>query len=341
MDLDLEARKRGEALKILITRLRYLGDVILTTPAIAALKSRYPGSQIHYLAESPYSQVLKENPHLDGIIDLGDGLLSSLKEIRSKRFTAAVDLFYNPRSAWILFFSRIPIRFGGTRKWRKRLYTDTFTVPSHVRSAIEHHLHALEALDVRGAPQAPRVYLLDEEIREGKGLLARITGRDEGVIALHPGGTWPSKRWPPGAFAELARLTRQRTGMELLLVTGPGEEAIVRAVADGAGEGVHIMPLQPIRRLAAVLSSCEAVVSNDGGVMHLAVALERPTVAVFGPTEPDIWFPYGSIGPYSVVTTGEECAPCHLHECGDMKCLDGMEPEKVYTELERVLKWRV
>ena len=126
-------------------------------------------------------------------------------------------------------------------------------------------------------------------------------------------------------------MIRQRTGMELLLVTGPDEEGIVRDVASRAGKEIHILPLQPIRSLAAVLHSCDAVVSNDGGVMHLAVALERPTVGIFGPTEPDIWFPYESMGPYSVVTAGEECAPCHLHRCDDMRCLEGLEPERVYA----------
>ena len=179
-----------------------------------------------------------------------------------------------------------------------------------------------------------------EELRVGRELLARITGREEGVVALHPGGTWPSKRWPPGAFAELARLIRSRTGMEILVVMGPSEERIARDVASGAGEGVHILPLQPIRKLAAVLRSCEAVISNDGGVMHLAVALQRPTVGVFGPTEPDIWFPYGSMGPYSVVTSGEDCAPCHLHRCDDMRCLEDLEPEMVYAEFERIRAWQ-
>ena len=127
--------------------------------------------------------------------------------------------------------------------------------------------------------------------------------------------------------------------MELLLVGGPGEDGIVRDVASMVGKGIHILPLQPIRKLAAVLRSCDAVVANDGGVMHMSVALQRPTVAVFGPTEPDVWFPYESMGPYTVVTSGEECAPCHLHQCDDMRCLEGLEAEEVYKAFERVLKW--
>ena len=339
MDLDIEARKRGADLGILVTRLRYLGDVVLTTPAVAALKSRYPGARIYYLAEAPYSDVLLEDPHLDGVISLRDGFFSALREIRSRRFIAAVDLFYNPRSAWILFFSGIPIRLGGTRKWRRHLYTHTFSVPSSVRSAVDHHLHALNACDVRGPESAPRVYLRDDELSKGKEILESVTGRIDGVVAIHPGGTWPSKRWPPAAFAELSRRIKEGTGKDILVVVGPTEEKIGRDGVSLAGGGLHILPVQPIRSLAAVLASCDALVANDGGVMQLAVSLERPTVGVFGPTEPDIWFPYESMGPYAVVTSREECAPCHLHRCSDMRCLDDLEPEEVYRAFERVMRW--
>jgi lipopolysaccharide heptosyltransferase II len=340
VDLDIEARKRGVDLSILVTRLRYLGDVILTTPAVAALKSRYPEAHIYYLAEAPYSDILREDPHLDGVISLHDGFFSALREVRSKGFIAAIDLFYNPRSAWILFFSGIPIRLGGTRKWRRHLYTHTFSVPSSVRSATGHHLCALETFDVHGRERPPRIYLLDDERSKGKEILERITGRSEGVVALHPGGTWPSKRWPPAAFADLASRIKKETGKGILVIAGPSEERIARDVVSLAGGDIHVLPVQSIRSLAAVLDSCDALVANDGGVMHLAVSLERPTVGVFGPTEPDIWFPYESMGPYAVVTSREECAPCHLHQCSDMRCLDDLEPEDVYRAFEGVVQWR-
>jgi lipopolysaccharide heptosyltransferase II len=340
VDLDLEARKRGSNLRVLVTRLRYLGDVILTTPAIAALKSRYPGAEVFYLTEKRFAPILQSNPHLDGVIDTSAGFVSSIREIRRHRFTAAVDLFYNPRSAWLLFLSRIPIRIGGTRRWRKHLYTRTFNVDPQVKSAVEHHIHALGTIDVHGAAQRPRVYLDEDEARTGRDLLARFTGSDAGIVAFHPGGTWPSKRWPPASFASLAAMINERTGKEILLVTGPGEDGIVRELASVEQKAVHILPLQPVRTLAAVLAACDALVANDGGIMHLSVAIGKPTVAVFGPTDPHIWFPYGSMGPYEVVAAGVECAPCHLHRCGEMKCLDGIQAEQVYAALERVLTWR-
>jgi heptosyltransferase-3 len=340
VDLDVEARRRGLELKILVTRLRYLGDVILTTPAVSALKSRYPGAEIHYLVERPYAPILFNNPHIESVIPTGRGFLPTLSMLRKGAFTAALDLFYNPRSAWLLYLSGIPIRVGGSRRWRRRLFTHTYAVPVSVQSAISHHLHPLQLFDIRAEQDLPRVYLTEEEEANGRLILQRITGRGQGIVAFHPGGTWPAKRWSASSFAELASQVRKRLGYELLFIAGPGEGRIAEAVSKEAGDGAHILPLQPIRHLASILSHCDAVVANDGGIVHLSVALRRPTVAVFGPTDPEIWFPYVGRGPYEVATLREHCAPCHKHVCEDSGCLEKLQPDLVFEKLERVLTWR-
>lgn len=346
MDLYGEARRRGVRPRILVTRLRYLGDIVLSTPVISSLKRCYPDAEIHYLAEARYAPVLQHHPHLTGVVPLEGGARGSVKalaRLRRLTCTAAIDLFYNPRSAWLLYLSGIPIRIGGSRRWRRRLYTATFTVPRTVRSAVSHHLHPLGILDCRNAEEMPRIYLTDGEHSRGAALVREAVGSNgyDRVIAMHPGGTWPAKRWPQDLFARLIGLLADRIGARTLLVMGPGEEGIVSEVARLAGGNVSVLPPQPLRSLAAVLSSCLAVVANDGGVMHMAVALERPTVGIFGPTEPDIWFPYEGRGPYLLATRNEECAPCHRHYCDDLRCLRGLEPEAVATKLLRVIDGRV
>ena len=340
MDLDLMARHRGEGLRILVTRLRYLGDVIMTTPAVAALKSRYPEARIDYLTEDPYGPVLRGNPHIDEVLTTGGMFFGTVAKIWKRRYTAAVDLFYNPRSAWLLYLARIPVRLGGSRRWRKRLYTHTFTVPGHIKSAVSHHLHPLRILGVKEKMSLPHVYIDDREREKGRRFLEESAGWSNGTVALHCGGTWQAKRWSPGNFAALADMIRDRMGKSPLLVTGPGEEEIVNAVMEQSKFDLLALPVMPIRSLASVLIHCDAVVANDGGVMHLSVALGRPTVGVFGPTEPDIWFPYEGEGPFTVATLDEECAPCHRHECDDPKCLDRMRPDFVFDKMEGLLTWK-
>ncbi len=160
------------------------------------------------------------------------------------------------------------------------------------------------------------------------------------IVAIHPGGTWQSKRWSVGSFARLAILARERTGAQVVAMTGPGEEGIAERVRAEAGGAVMVLPFQPLRTIAAVLASCDAVIANDGGIMHLAVALGRPTVAVFGPTEPDIWFPYEGKGPFALVSRRMDCAPCHKHECGSVECLESIEPEEVLGRMQDVLAWK-
>jgi lipopolysaccharide heptosyltransferase II len=346
VDLDDEARRRGMKLRILVTRLRYLGDVILTTPAVAALKERYPEAEIHYAAERPYADILEQNPDLACLIRLSRDTRKALAEIakiRSLHYTACIDLFHNPRSAFLLYLSGIPIRAGGSRKLRRRLYTHRFAVPEETRSAILHHVSAMGVFDVGRRDSLPRVYLTRAEFDSGRELLDRTVGRGEAgspIVALHPGGTWQSKRWPCGSFAKLAVLARDRIGARVVAVTGPGEEGIAERVRAEGGSAVRVLSFQPLRTIAAVLASCDAVVANDGGIMHLAVAIGRPTVAVFGPTEPDIWFPYEGKGPFALVSRRMDCAPCHKHECGRPECLEGIEPEEVLERIEEVLAWK-
>jgi len=346
VDLDAEARRRGGRRRVLVTRLRYLGDVILSTPTVEAIKARYPDWEIYYMAERPYAAVLEGNPHLAGVIGTGRGVrdaIATITRLRSMGLVAALDLFYNPRSAILLYLSGVPVRAGGTRRFRRRLYTHEFTIPAGTRSAVMHHLEAAGIFDVEPKDSIPRIYLSPEERTAGRALLDRTRGAGgEGgrVLAMHPGGTWPSKRWASDSFAKLAVLAREALGAETVLIAGPGEEGIAARVQAASLGAARLLPLQPLRSVASVLASCDAVVSNDGGILHMAVAVGRPTVGVFGPTEPDIWFPYEGKGPFALVTHRAACAPCHRHECEEMKCLDGIGPGEVLGRLEEVLAWK-
>jgi lipopolysaccharide heptosyltransferase II len=331
--------------RILITRLRYLGDVILTTPVVSALKDRYPSAEIYYLAEYPYSEVMLNNPNLEGVLSLKKGLretLKMVKELRSISFDAAVDLFYNPRSAWLVFMAGIPVREGGTRRIRKYLYTHNCSVPREVKSALAHHLYFLRMFGVKKGDDHPRIYLTDEEKRGGIKILQSMGLKDDNrlLLAMHPGGTWQAKRWPVENFIKLTSLVKNRLNARIVLVHGPGEKNIGESISRSGGAGIKLLPLQSIRSLASVLCHCDGVVSNDGGVMHMSAALQRPTVGIMGPTDPEVWFPYINNGPYRVVTRNKDCSPCNKHYCDHLSCLREITPEDVYRNIDMVLRNR-
>ncbi|MDD4856659.1 MAG: glycosyltransferase family 9 protein [Candidatus Krumholzibacteria bacterium] len=346
MDLETEARRRGKKLRILVTRLRYMGDVILATPAVEALKKRYPGAEIYFAAERPYADILVGNPNLSGVIDLTRdvrGAIGAVARMRGMDFIAAVDLFYNPRSALLLYLSGIPIRVGGGRRFRRRLYTHVFSVSPGTRSAVMHHAEAMRIFDVEPKDSPPRIYLSESEERAGLDFLERTlgaSGSGRKPILMHPGGTWPSKRWSPDSFAGVAALARKRLNAQIAIITGPGEESIAREVEARSGGAAKMLPPQSLRSVAAAVASSRGVVANDGGILHMAVALGRPTVGVFGPTEPDIWFPYEGKGPFALVRRDMECAPCHKHQCEDLHCLSAIGADEVFRRLEEVLAWK-
>jgi ADP-heptose:LPS heptosyltransferase len=335
----LSARE-GVPLRILVTRLRYLGDVILTTPVIDALRDCFPEAEIWYMAEPPHSSILENHPGLAGVIDAG-GTLSTIRKLRNLRFAAAIDLFYNPRSANLLRLSGIPVRIGGGRKWRRRLYTHNFDSDRSIRNAISQHLAAVQVLGCEPAVRRPRICLGEAELESGrKSVEAAFGGQMPGRVAVfQAGGTWPSKRWPVSSFAALTELIEERFGARVLLITGPGQESISEGVASGSGGSAVVMPVLPIRQVAAAIAACGALVANDGGVMHAGVAMGLPTVGIFGPTEREMWFPYSGMGPFEVITSGAECAPCHLHECDNMKCLENISAGEVAEGLGRVTGW--
>ncbi|MBU1074013.1 glycosyltransferase family 9 protein, partial [bacterium] len=151
-----------------------------------------------------------------------------------------------------------------------------------------------------------------------------------GYTLLVPGATWPSKAWPPENWRRLARaLADDGRGPVVMLPPPDGGDAYRAALArSGLPHGGCLPPLSLDDALAAVTHS-GLVITVDGGLMHAAVALARPTVALLGPTDPDIWFPYGSFGPYRALCTRPRCHPCDLHECGDFVCLPALTPGQV------------
>ncbi len=117
------------------------------------------------------------------------------------------------------------------------------------------------------------------------------------------------------------------------MLIGPGEEAYRDAVRRELGDGAVYLPTLPIRDTVAVLASLDGIVVNDGGIMHASVAVGTPTVGIFGSSEPDIWFPYETVGPFAPAFESIECRPCHPHTCDHLSCLRRLGPETVEAKL--------
>lgn len=334
--------------RILVTRLQYLGDVILTLPLVDAVRRRFPDAEVDYLCRPPSSDLLDGDPRFARVFALhpqsgAAESVSLIRSLRSRRYDAVIDLYGNPRSAWLTRFTGAKTRIGGDRRGRRFLYTTPVTVAPEVRSALEHHLRYAEPLDVPCDAGKPALVSSPEEVEAARDLLDRRgveTRRpDRPRIGVHPGGKWEVKRWPASSFARLAGILRDTWDADVVVFTGPGEARFTDRVAGETGDGVTVLPEMNVRSVAAVLSLLDGMVVSDGGIMHLSVAVGTPTVGLFGSAEPDIWFPYETMGPFAAAYVPLDCRPCHRHVCplGHTACLADLSPESVAESIRRLM----
>jgi ADP-heptose:LPS heptosyltransferase len=326
--------------RVLVTRLNYLGDVVLSLPVVDALCAA--GAEVDYLTREPAASLLRGDARIARVIgwrDEGAAALRTLRELRSRRYRAVIDLYTNPRSAWLSYFSGAALRVGGNRRGRRLLYTHRVD-PPRALAVNEVFLRYLEPLGVGRAGATPVLRLSDAE-REAAESLLMAAGARAGTaprIGVHPGGKWAVKRWPAAHFAELLR-SLEHSGMRAVLFTGPDEVQATREVERMLGRDTVVLDALPVRTVAAVISRLDGMVACDGGIMHTAAAVGTPTVGIFGSAQPSVWFPYEALGAHRAAYIEVDCRPCHRHVCplGHTRCLNDLRPDRVRSVLDDVL----
>ena len=323
---------------ILVTRLRFMGDIILTTPLLQVLRTRYPSAHIGYLAESPYHTLLQPHPCVDSLYVLDRhrqlSQLALIRQLRRRKWDLAIDLFGNPRSALLTFLGGARMRIGGDFRGRRHYYTHRIQDDGRRKTAIQFHLQYLQPLGLAAEADPPHLQVTEDERAWAVRFLAELGYQStRPVLALHPGATWPAKKWQAHKFAELAaKLHREQIG-QILFTMGPGEEELVTSVRSQSGLDVPMPKLLSLRQLAAVLQQCRALVANDCGTMHLAPAVGTPVVGIFGPGEPDIWFPYEAAKGHRLVYHTVDCSHCHRDFCDKMTCMQVITVEQVFEQV--------
>ncbi|MBK8166031.1 MAG: glycosyltransferase family 9 protein [bacterium] len=346
--------------RVLVTRLRYLGDIVMATAVIEALRHGDAGLEIGFLCEQTHAAVLTGHPDLARIHELdarrrgsdararvgsrlgmGAGTLAMVRELRDTRYDAAVDLFFNPRSAWLLWMAGIPARLAGPAGGRRHLFTHgsapgTAAWPVDLAEVapggLGEHLSRLAPLVHGESGLSFASWFRREGLRATTRLAPRAGGRtgEPPPVLLAPGATWATKRWPVSHWRELAATLAAGQERPVRVLPPPGGSALAAAIADVQSAGdVKALPESSLTEVLDHLAGAAGLVAVDGGIMHAAVALGVPTLALFGPTDPGLWFPYEGSGPFRVLATRPACHPCHLHECPAFVCLPELQPATV------------
>jgi heptosyltransferase III len=334
--------------RILVTRMKFIGDVVLTTPLLHSLRAAYPSARIAYMAETQACSLLEHHPAVDELVSYDFTRPAVLEQtrvalaLRRSRFDIALDLFSNPRSTLLTYLSGARVRVGLARAGRGRLFTHQVQDDGTPKTAIQFHDQFLHAIGVTPTGTQPILVVTPEEresVRRRLETMAAPRGGPEAVgnrrlVILHAGATWPAKQWGAEQYAKLAALLARSTGVRILLTGGPRDDTTLREVEQKSQRTAQRIGALTLRELAALLSLADAFVGNDGGPMHIAAAVGTPTVGVFGPGEEQIWFPYpGSLG-HRALREDVACHPCHLNVCNRpgelfMECMKKLTPEHV------------
>jgi len=330
--------------RILIRSTNWIGDAIITTPAVRTIRRNFPNAKISILALPWVADVFAASPHVDEVI-----LYQKKKEhsgmagmwklaglLAEQRFDLAI-LLQNAISAAILTkLAGIPARAGYTTDGRALLLTNGVKLRREVKKIhqVNYYQEMLRGLGLVCGSNELFLQLPEPDIAWAR---AQAGGLGPGpLVGLNPGAAYgPAKRWPAGYFKQLATLLRREL-RATMVVFGTGADAeAAREIEQGApGHVVDLAGKTSLAQAMAMIGVCDVFVTNDSGLMHVSAALGVPTLAIFGSTDHVATGPRGS--KTRIIRHETECSPCLKPECPtDFRCMLSIEPEEVWKEMEK------
>jgi len=325
--------------KILVIRLRYIGDVLLSTPCLTALRKKFPEAKICYLAENSAAPALENNPDISETIvcSRSAGIIEQLhlvRRLRGEKFDLVFDFLGNPRSALYTFFTGSRCRVGFNVRIRKIFYNAVVRpFPGEDEpDAIDVYLNALKFAGIEPAGRKTVLRLKEEETGKAEEFLRKLGVKPGNpVAALNPGGSRRAKRWPIENFARLADML-SGDGIKVMIFSGPDEAETREKMSALMKSRPVFNEYADLRATAALIQKCSCFVSNDTGPMHIGPAVGTPTIAIFGSSNPKIWFPYSEEQGHRAIKKYLHCWPCFQDDCDRIECLKQIKVEEVYKK---------
>jgi heptosyltransferase-2 len=358
--------------RILIRGLNWLGDSVMSLPAVEMLRHANPDAFIAILVPRKLAEFWRP-PLVDSVIvfDKDETLWQVAQKLRAGQFTLGVVLPLSLRSALELVVAGIPRRIGYDHRGRGFLLTEPIMKPTDalemrkrpvhevLRLAegeaervfppvppVSHHvyrnLHLVSTLGMEARPQAPRLCVSENDAAgalHSYGLCPDRPGSP--LFGMCPGGEYgPSKRWPEERFIDTARRLRAQLGCRWILFGSEGDRLSCSRIADAIQDGCpepfvwNLAGRTSVHDLIVLLKGCGMMLSNDTGPMHVAAAVGTPVIGLFGSTSPDLTGP-GLPGErqHRILRSSAPCSPCFLKQCPiDMRCMESLDVTRVVQE---------
>ncbi|MCJ7508921.1 MAG: lipopolysaccharide heptosyltransferase II [candidate division Zixibacteria bacterium] len=336
--------------KILIIQTAFLGDVILTTPLVKAVRELYPQAFISILLIPQTAEVFESNPRINQII-LYDkkgkqkgvkDFFKLVKFIQKEKFDLALLPHRSFRSALLAYLSAIPQRIGFYTSPGSFLYTSEVTYRSNLHE-IERVLSLLSPLGHDVHNIKPELFPKDEDLIWADKFLNECgIDKSKKIVGIAPSSVWATKRWMPEGYAYVGDRLISESNIEVLLLGSRADENLLLKISSLMNK----KPVIPIGKLtllksAALIFRCSAVLSNDSAPVHMAVASGKPVVAIFGSTLPEFGFyPYGE--GHTIIQKELYCRPCGIHgrkSCPEIhfRCMREISPDEVVQAVKKYL----
>jgi len=353
--------------RILIISLHKIEDVLFTTPAIRALRERFPKAKLTVWVKSRGRAALENNPHVDEILifdnisvargfeDINhfdiESRLKFVSELRTRKFDLVVDLVGTYGTNIYSFLSGAPLRFGFDQHGFGFLFTKS-TYLGRGKHLKEKNLEVIRTVGItpKNDNLEMRLSLSEKELSEKFIIDYNLSSKDF-LVGIHPGAGWATKRWPPAKFGQLANLLVKETDANIVVFGNKGEEKLVK-------EMLRQMKTKPIimcgkldlREMAAIISKCHLFLGNDTGSTYIAEALKVPVGVFFGPTNPVYSAPLGT--KCVIINKRVECSPMGLHQycfdepgvpcrVGTHECMNSITAQEAFQALKSILPQRM
>jgi heptosyltransferase-2 len=340
--------ENGAGRKILIRAVNWVGDAVMTTPALAVIREQFPEAEITLLANPLVSQLFNPHPAIDRVITFDRngrhrgvaGRLRLAWEVRKGRFDLVIILPNSFDSALVPWLAGIPHRIGKKSDGRTLLLSEGFVPASGMTEGheVEYYLHMLKSFGISGRVRKPYLTTTAAEQAEAADRLA-LAGIAPGdfILGINPGAAFGSaKRWYPDRFAAVAHKLSAEWGARVIIFGGPGEIDIASEISEILGDScLNLAGKTSVRQLMALIQRCNFFITNDSGPMHIAAAFDVALVAIFGSTD------HTGTAPCSersvIVRKDVECAPCKLRECPtEHHCMAMVTVDDVVTAAQRL-----
>lgn len=327
--------------KILIIKLRGIGDVVLSTIVIDNLRKEFPQAQIDYLVEKP------SQPGLVGVREINKVLVferndfwkkvAILLQIRKNRYDLVFDFFTNPSTALVTFLSGAKYRVGYPYRGRKYAYNMFGPEERGKYHSAQLHLETLKLIGLNHSYKELYYELNASALSVAEKYLRDSFIENNFVVGICPTGGWDSKKCEPEKFAEIAKALIAKYNAKIFIIWGKSDESDANKIHTLLGDKSIIAPETNILELAAMIARCKILIANDSGPMHIATAVGTPVLGLFGPTNPYMHGPFGEKNEW-VRLDELDCIECNLISCPrNHECFRDLPIGKIINKVESLL----